>query len=147
MVTMILVCNQRHRAECKTQLCPYLHSAISDNVSVWDFLRTGGNEDFSVGTVSLNYSGDDLVNTVPPAGLPFQGSLPYGERYGEAGWWRETWELTGSVFVDHLDFSLIRFMAEENLDATRGVRTPMTGVAFQVYGDGLPARVLLTVPE
>ena len=51
-------------------------SAISANVSIWQFLASAGNEDFVVGTVLLTYSGNDLVN-FPPAGSPFHSPMQY----------------------------------------------------------------------
>lgn len=107
-----------------------VRSAISSNVTIWQFLSTGGNEDFSLGTVSLQYSGLDLVSMVPPSGLLFEGALQYGEQYGEAGWWHDTWNLSGSVYVDALDFSLSRFMAEEGLNPANGVRASLIGASI-----------------
>jgi hypothetical protein len=106
-----------------------INAAIKDDVSIWQWLGSLGNEDFKVGSSLFRFSYDDLVNA-PPTGMPLQPAAMLAPYPSVAGVTLNTWQLTGHMFADPFNFSLKRFLAFEGLDPTKGIRGPMTGHSF-----------------
>lgn len=105
-----------------------VQSTIKNDVSVLQILESGGNEDWQIGSVVFRPSVTDLLNS-DPTGFPQQNTFSYGEVYGEAGWWRDNWQLTGIIFANPFDFSLRRFMASQRLNPANGIRASMGAFA------------------
>lgn len=99
-------------------------SAISSNVSFWQFLETAGAEDYQFGSAVIKFSYSDLSGAAP-TGLAINETyttrLPTIDGSEQA-----TFELVGTIFADPWDLSLRRFLLEQGLNPTAGIRSPMS---------------------
>jgi hypothetical protein len=104
-------------------------SAIKDDVSLWQFLGSSGNEDGQIGIYTgFRFSHNDLVN-VAATGISLQAQFSSGPVPPETSRdpaRTDIWELSGTIFADPWAFSsLRRFMLEVGLDPANGIRVPM----------------------
>jgi hypothetical protein len=101
-----------------------VQSAISDNVSIWQFLGSLGGEDYKFDSAVIQHSYGDL-SSLPPTGLALQETYTtlLNTIDGEE---QATFELVGTLFADPWGLSLRRFLAEEGLDPAEGIRSPMS---------------------
>jgi hypothetical protein len=102
-------------------------ATITNNVSIWQWLGSLGNEDSKVNSAVFRFSHNDLANA-DPTGLPLQSSasitVPITSTLSPTI--INTWLLTGLIFADPWDFSLRRTLAFLRLNPADGIRTPMS---------------------
>jgi hypothetical protein len=101
-----------------------VESAISDNVSIWQFLGSLGGEDYKFDSAVIQHSYGDLSN-LPSSGLELQQMYTtlLNTIDGDE---QATFELVGTIFADPWALSLRRFLAEQDVNPAEGIRSAMS---------------------